>query len=88
MAFPIKNNLLDKDAIFAIYVVLDDSNVPVYVVAVTASGPKIEPASSVILGLLQSYKKEVVYLSMVDFVMHFHHANSLHDIKSRIRYSI
>lgn len=79
---------LAEDKILIIYVVVDDTDSPIYVVAVTTDGIKTEPATKALLGLLVSYKKEVIYLSLAHFVSYFYHANNIEEIKKQIRYKI
>jgi hypothetical protein len=87
VTLPIKDGKLDEDKIFAIYVVLDENKNPLYVVALTSTGPIIEVATPKILDLLKAYKREVIYYSVLDFVLHFHHSNALDDLKKKIKYN-
>lgn len=88
MTFPIKDDRLDEDKISVIYVVIDQNNNPLYVVALTSNGPIIEAASPKLLELLKMYKKEIIYYSLLDFVLHFHYTTALDHLKKNIKYSI
>ncbi|WP_127446181.1 hypothetical protein [Comamonas terrigena] len=88
MTLPIKDGCLDEDKISTIYVVVDENDEPLYVVALTSSGPIIEAASPKFLELLKTYRKEIIYYSLLDFVLYFHHATALEHLKRKIRYSI
>lgn len=89
MAIPFRDDgTINEDLVLVIYVVLGNNGLPMFIVALTTWGAETEAATPKLLAALNSFSRQVIQLSLENFVLHYHHSTALESIKKQVRYGV
>lgn len=87
MATPLREDgMINEDLVSVIYVVLGNDGQPMFIVALTTWGAETEAATPQLLTALNSFSKQVIQLSLENFVLQYHHSTALESIKKHVKY--
>ena len=83
-----EDGLLDSKNISRIYIVCDHNGDPIFIVAITAHGPAIEPFTPKLLKEVENSGISFERSSIQDYVYYYHLGESMQDLRKKMKIKV